>query len=98
MATWRLGVVIKSAAGESDVAAKSIHHAICVITKDPVQTHTEPIADDMFLLHIPTQGVFLKAVKERDESAVPVGVVHVDGVDSAVVERRGSAFGTFFDA
>ena len=80
------------------MAAEGIHHAICVITKDPVQTHTESIADDMFLLHIPPQGVFLKAVKERDQSAIPVGVVHVDGVDSAVVERRGSALGTFFDA
>ncbi len=80
------------------MAAKGIHHAVYVITKDPVQTHTESIADEMFLLHVPTQGVFLKAVKERDESAVPVGVVHVDCVDSAVVERCGSALGTFFDA
>ncbi len=80
------------------MAAKSIHHAICVITKDPVQTHTKSIADDMLLLHVPTQGVFLKAVKERDESAVPVCVVHIDGVDSAVVERSRSAFGAFFDA
>lgn len=80
------------------MAAKGIHHAICVITKDPVQTHTESIADDMFLLHVPTQGVFFKAVKECDESAIPVGVVHVDSVDSAVVERSGSALRTFFDA
>ena len=80
------------------MAAKGIHHAVCVITKDPVQTHAESIANDMFLLHVPTQGVLLKAVKERYESAIPVGVVHVDGVDSAVVERCGSALGTFFDA
>ena len=80
------------------MAAKGIHHAICVITKDPVKTHTESIADDMFLLHVPSQGVFVKAVEERDESAVPVCVVHIDGVYSTVVERSGSALRTFFDA
>ncbi len=80
------------------MAAKGIHHAVCVITKDPVQTHTESIANDMFLLHVPTQGELLKAVKKRHESAIPVGVVHVDGIDSAVVERSGSALGAFFDA
>ena len=45
-------------------------------------------------LHVPGERRPLEAVEQRDQAAVPVGVVEVDGVDAGVGEVGGAPLGS----